>query len=60
MCITISAVVEWLHNQIDEVDMVSPMSLKRVVSVSVVELPSGGFAKSGKCFESGGNWQPTS
>ena len=37
--------VEFLYNKIVEVDMVSPMSLKRCVSVSVVELAS--VAKNG-------------
>ena len=33
-----------LYNKLDEVDTVSPMSLKRCVSVAVVELSLGGSA----------------
>ena len=36
-----------LYDQIDEVDMVSPMLLKRCVSVSGVEIASGGLLQMG-------------
>ena len=42
VCISISG--GYLYNQIDEVDSVSTMSLKRCVSVSVVQLAFGGSA----------------
>ena len=40
-------VVVCLYNKLDEVDTVSPMSLKRCVSVAVVELSLGGSATNG-------------
>ena len=45
-CVSVLVVV-CLYDQVDEVDMGSPMSLKRCVSVSVVELHRGGSAANG-------------
>ena len=42
-CVSVS-VMECLYNQIDLVNMVSPISRKMCVSVSVVELVSAGSA----------------
>ena len=40
------------YNQIVEVDMVLPASLKRCVSVSVVEIASGEYASNGAILSS--------
>ena len=44
---SISISVECPYNQIDEIDMVSPLSLKICVSVSVLVLVLGGSANNG-------------